>query len=460
VQLRLQENLINRKWELDKVSYALFADKSQGFLNDIKSVSTERDAVRLEQLDSLQRARLLLQIETGHLLFLRESMRNRLVEGTYNADIKSGRRWHEESRGTHYLISVITDGMRGHWCLCTSTEILLNYHIKPLLTTASARDRWYWSLQNDADDILVSPDEFTESPRIVEMSFPSQLPEWTLLAYAKPLSLVQTFFRSGQGVYLFMFLFIGAVLIVGLMFTMYSVNREMQLTRMKSDFIATVSHEFKSPLTSIRQITEMLQSGRVPADRKNQYYSVMLQQGARLTHLIDNILDFSSIEQGKKSYVFEDTNFADLIKDTIDIYQRRLRNKGFEINLTIQPDLPDVLVDRDAIGQVLHNLLDNAVKYSGSSQVIDICTEKDNGSVVTSVRDYGIGISKEERGKIFERFYRAGNKQTHDVKGSGIGLSLVKEIVVSHGGKIDVESNPGAGSTFYIYLPVNKKSPQ
>ena len=252
-----------------------------------------------------------------------------------------------------------------------------------------------------------------------------------------------------------MFLFIGAVLIVGLLFIMYSVNRELQLTKMKSDFIATVSHEFKSPLTAIRQITEMLQSGRVPSEKKEKYYSVMLQQGGRLTHLIDNILDFSRIERGKKSYVFEETDITDLIQNTLKKYQHRMRDNGFQINLSIQPELPDVEVDGEAIEQVLHNLLDNAVKYSGSSKVIDLQTKIDNGTVMTSVRDYGIGIAKEDQSKIFERFYRADNKQTHDVKGSGIGLTLVKEIIEAHGGKTYVDSNPGEGSTFYFYLPSN-----
>jgi len=131
-------------------------------------------------------------------------------------------------------------------------------------------------------------------------------------------------------------------------------------------------------------------------------------------------------------------------------------DKGFKINLNIQAELPNVQVDGEAIEQVLDNLLDNAVKYSGNSKVVNIHIVMDNGSIITSVQDYGIGIAKEDQVKIFERFYRADNKQIHDIKGSGIGLTLVKEIIEAHGGKTQVDSSLGEGSTFYFYLPLSK----
>jgi len=242
-------------------------------------------------------------------------------------------------------------------------------------------------LINNQGDVLIETDERMDKTDFVEMSFPTGLPVWTMFAYAKPLSPIQIFFDSGQGIYFYMFLFIGAVLIAGLLFAMYSVNRELQITRMKSDFVATVSHEFKSPLTAIRQITEMFQNGRVPPERREKYYSVLLQQSARLAHLIDNILDFSQIERGKKLYVFEETNIGSLVQGIVDRYQKRMESKGFQINLNIKPGLPDVRVDIRAIEQLLDNLLDNAAKYSGSSKVIDLAVGQNNDSIVTSIQD-------------------------------------------------------------------------
>jgi signal transduction histidine kinase len=459
-QFRLLENLISQNWELDVVSYSLFASKALEFLQELKMHPSTHHAALLTQFDSLCQKQQILQEETRNLLSDYDQIGNNLPGRVSAYEIRTGKRMHQESGGLDYLISIIPDNNNGHWCLLLSAEGLLNHYVKPQLQSVSEAGRWYWLLQNNRGEVLVEADERIDNTEFVEMSFPAGLPVWTMFAFAKPLSPLQTFFDSGQGIYFFMFLFIGAVLIVGLLFIMYSVNRELQITRMKSDFVATVSHEFKSPLTAIRQITEMFQSGRVPPERREKYYSVMLQQGARLTHLIDNILDFSQIERGKKSYVFEEINIGGLIQEIVDRYQKRMGSKGFQINLNIQAGLPDVPVDAQAIEQALDNLLNNAVKYSGNSKVIDLSAEQNNGSIVTSIRDYGIGISAEEQGKIFERFYRAGNKQTHDIKGSGIGLTLVKEIVKAHGGKIDIESSPGKGSTFYFYLPINKKQPE
>jgi len=454
VEYQIAQNLINQKWELDAVSYSLFSIKALEFIHELRGHLSSRHEVLMMQLDSLHDKREILQLETRNLLSLRLKISEILsdrIDGNKLIDVE---RWNEIIGGTNYLISIHRANDNAFWCLLISTDELLDIYVNPHLRVVSDNGRWYWLIENLQGETLASTEEDIDRTDYVEMSFPAGLPAWTMLAIAKPLSPFQSFFQSGQGVYLFIFLFIGAVLIMGSLFIMYSINRELQITRMKSDFVATVSHEFKSPITAIRQITEMLQSGRVPDERRDKYYAVMLQQGARLTHLIDNILDFSSIERGKRVYVFEETDVGELLQNIVGRYEKRIEDKDFVINLAIFPDLPKVNVDSEAMRQVLYNLLDNAVKYSGSANVIDICVEQNNGTIITSIRDYGIGISKEEQGKIFERFYRAGNKQTHQIKGSGIGLSLVKKIIEAHGGRTQVESAPGKGSTFYLHLPV------
>jgi signal transduction histidine kinase len=227
---------------------------------------------------------------------------------------------------------------------------------------------------------------------------------------------------------------------------------------MKSNFISTVSHEFKSPLTSIRQMAEMLVRDRVPSPEKQQkYYGTILQQSERLSHLIDNILDISKIEEGQKVFRFEKVNIIPLVKDIVGSFQEHTAEERFQISLEISEPIPHVSFDREAMEQVVHNLMDNACKYSGDSKIIEVRLFLKGNKVIFSIRDYGIGIRKEDHDKIFRRFYRAGEELTQSVKGSGIGLTIVKQIVEAHHGDISVESSPGKGSLFTVKLPLDQK---
>jgi signal transduction histidine kinase len=221
--------------------------------------------------------------------------------------------------------------------------------------------------------------------------------------------------------------------------------------------MSTVSHEFKSPLTSIRQMAEMLVDGRVPSpERQRKYHTSILQQSERLSHLIDNILDFSKMEEGKKIFRFEKADITTVVRDTVESFQYQTAGQGFDISLLIPELVPDIVFDREAMEQVMHNLLDNAFKYSGDSRKIEVHLLSKVNEITISVRDHGIGIRKEDHDKIFSRFFRAGEELTQTVKGSGIGLTIVKQIVEAHNGHITVESSPGKGSTFSVRLPVSQ----
>jgi signal transduction histidine kinase len=227
---------------------------------------------------------------------------------------------------------------------------------------------------------------------------------------------------------------------------------------MKSDFVSTISHEFKSPLTSIRQLAEMLHSGRVPSDeRRRQYYDVLLEQSERLSLLTENILNLARIEEGRKEFIFEKTALTPVLRQIVSSIQDRVRHEGFSIELEIKNDLPMVKVDRVALAEAITNLIDNAVKYSGESRRVIVSASAEGPSLQIAVRDFGIGIRREDLDKVFERFFRGGDELTRTVKGSGLGLTLVKEIVEAHHGKVYAESEPGKGSTFFIKLPLQKK---
>jgi signal transduction histidine kinase len=171
--------------------------------------------------------------------------------------------------------------------------------------------------------------------------------------------------------------------------------------------------------------------------------------------VIDNILDFSKIEAGKKTYNFAESNMADVIESVLSNHRYQISNAGFAVQTNIQPDLPSVLIDRDAMAQALSNLIDNAIKYSGPVKQLSIKTETLGSDLSIEVADHGIGIPRAEQAKVFEKFYRVGNGLVHDVKGSGLGLSLVQHIVEAHRGTISVESDVGKGSRFTILLPLD-----
>jgi signal transduction histidine kinase len=288
--------------------------------------------------------------------------------------------------------------------------------------------------------------------------FPSTLPSLSLTLYPEDSGLLVSLLGPGKGLFFYIFVVIVLILAFGLYFTLQAIHQELHLSRMKSYFMSTVSHEFKSPLTSIRQMAEMLVRGRVPSPEKQQkYYNTILQQSERLSHLIDNILDFSKMEEGQKTFRFEKADITPVVSDIVELFRKHTAEQGFDISLSIPEPLPEVVFDREALEQAIHNLLDNACKYSGDSSSIKVQLLAKGNKAVISVRDYGIGIRKEDHEKIFSRFYRAGEELSQTVKGSGIGLTIVKQIVDAHHGNITVESSPGKGSLFSIIIPVSQK---
>jgi signal transduction histidine kinase len=248
------------------------------------------------------------------------------------------------------------------------------------------------------------------------------------------------------------------VLAGGIVLTYRSVTKEMALARLKSDFVSNVSHELRTPLSLIRLYAETLEMGRLTSPEKYQeYYCIIRKESERLTALINNILDFSRIEAGRKEYDFRETDMSELVHNTLDSYRYQLEQSGFQFEEKID-EVPSMRVDREAMARSLLNLVNNALKYSQDRKYIGVNLYRDNGSVKLEVVDQGIGIPHQEQQKIFEKFYRVGDPLVHNTKGSGLGLSLVRHIVQAHGGEVAVDSSPGQGSKFTIVLPV--KDPQ
>jgi signal transduction histidine kinase len=278
-------------------------------------------------------------------------------------------------------------------------------------------------------------------------------PEYVFGIHFKGQSIAQiteSRFRQSLALIIFLDLF----LLAGGWFILHHIRKEVRLAQLKSDFVSNVSHELRTPLSLIRMYAETLEMGRVnDENKKKEYYKNISQESERLTHLINNILNFSRMESGKKDYHFEKIELNSLVKSVCDIYKDHAEANGFEYLLDFSEKEFIIRADKTAIGEALINLIDNAIKYSLDKKRIAIKTGKENQSVFVEVQDWGMGIAEENHKKIFENFFREASGPVHNTKGSGLGLSLVKHIVDAHDGIIKVKSSPGKGSSFKLVFP-------
>ena len=247
------------------------------------------------------------------------------------------------------------------------------------------------------------------------------------------------------------------VLLVGAWLIYRTIRREMQLIQLKSDFVSNVSHELRTPLSLIRMFAETLEMKRIKTETKKQeYYRTIIQESERLTRLVNNLLNFSRMEAGKRNYQLRDIDLNSVVSKVIEFYRFQLRLQGFALVIDLAKKLPLVLGDEEAIAEALHNIIDNAMKYSDKEKYMRVATGDEAMVVFVEIQDHGIGIAPEHHAKIFEKFYRVSTGLVHTTKGSGLGLALVDHIVKAHGGTVEVRSAPGKGSTFRLLLPAKR----
>jgi signal transduction histidine kinase len=247
--------------------------------------------------------------------------------------------------------------------------------------------------------------------------------------------------------------------LAGSYFIIRSIEREQAVARLQSEFVSAVSHEFRTPLTSLRQLSEMLSKGRIPTDDLRQKsYDILSHESERLQRLVESLLDFGRIEARAFRYRFEPLDPGAFVSGLVAEFREQAAAQGYRVELSLEGEYPPFLADREALGLALRNLLDNAVKYSPDCRTVWVEAGREGGRLAIRVRDRGLGISGSEQKKIFKKFVRgAGSREAH-VRGTGIGLTLASRIVEAHGGEIRLESEPGKGSTFTILLPLEKKA--
>lgn len=234
-----------------------------------------------------------------------------------------------------------------------------------------------------------------------------------------------------------------------------AIVRELQVACLQSDFVAAVSHEFRTPLTAIRQLAEMLAKGRISSDeRRQQFYETLLGESDRLHRLVEGLLNFGRMEAGQLRYRFEPVDPDKFIRGIVSDFEREVAGRGYHIELRGDEGLPHIRADRESLARVFWNLLDNAVKYSPANRTVWVDLSDAGRRLAVRVRDRGIGIPAAEQKEIFRKFVRGTASKNTNIQGTGVGLTMARQIVAAHGGDISVESQPGEGSVFTVMLPV------
>ena len=294
-------------------------------------------------------------------------------------------------------------------------------------------------------------------PEVARMWTDTKLP-WTLrVASAEPDRELANITRRRR-------LLLGALgltaflVVAGSYFVARAVQKELAVARLQSDFVSAVSHEFRTPLTSMRHLTELLQTGHVVSDdRRQQYYDVLAREAERLQRFVETLLNFGRMEAGAEQYRFEREDPGSLVAQIVDEFRAEPATNGRRIEVSPNGALPPARIDREAFARALWNLLDNAAKYSPEDTPIEVELGCDVDRITVSVRDHGPGIPAAERKRIFQKFVRGTDARASRVKGTGVGLAMVQHIVRAHGGVVRLTSEVGRGSTFTMEIPTAER---
>ncbi len=411
---RLYRGLVEGRWQLGKPSYAFYAEQVRA------SIPHDEDGRRMR---AHEQRRLALSRATQQFL---EDPRPLLLDG----DVLSLAFWTDEP-----FVAILLGGP------------LVRSQLLPALDDADFQS----AVLAPGGQLLVgdapSAEQTVASYTVRHAGLPLQLQVWP----TDPAALAAQVSRQ-QTLYVGMLAVLVALLTFGGYFTARTLRTQVRVAQMQSDFVSTVSHEFRSPLAGINQLGEMLRDGRVPDDRRQHYYGMIVTETQRLRRQVENILSFSRMDDGRTPYRLEPLDPTGWLRDLSQEFQRQVAGAGFTIEASIPDALPAMVADRDALTTAVHNLLDNAVKYSQESRTVQMVATASGDRLTIAVRDRGAGILDTNRPRIFEKFFRGDGELTERVKGVGLGLSLVQHIVTAHGGTVDVESREGAGSTFTIHL--------
>ena len=428
---RLYDDLRGGRWRLDRASYLYYRDQASRWL----SRQPEPDAEQQALADAV------VWLWQNH---------------QFDANVKQG-----SSGRTSY---------RSHGTSITILWRMSNERLAAVVASPGyQRKRWFDPILGgadfssvrvgirDSDNKLVYGDKpATGVPTTSRLASVTGLPWDIAVVNADPEEALNQFAQRRRlmmmGLGMLALLVIAASYLIG-----RAISRELAAARLQSEFVSAVSHEFRTPLTSMRQFTEMLvEDETLPAEKRRAFHGAQERATSRLSRLVESLLDFGRMEAGARPYRLERLDVGELVKSTAEDFRREANPDSLVMECVVPDEGPVVKADREALAQALWNLLDNSVKYSGESVVVQVEVEAGHNQVAIRVRDQGLGISPSEKKRILRKFVRGSSAKVCGVKGTGIGLAMVKHIVDAHGGKVVVESEPGKGSTFTILLPAGE----
>jgi len=361
---------------------------------------------------------------------------------------------HEQIDGKGYLLSY-----KAYATLAGQITYIVAHHdtqffvdeVFPMMFVIDETTPLY-DIVDESNQLVFGPDLSEAGVYTVDHRFPTTLYRWRLQVAPRQGALLQAQGRSRMRGEVALPLMSFAIILLSAIFFIYAAEKERRLNELKSELMANVSHELKTPLSVVRMFSDMLRSGRVPnEERRVEYLDIICRESERLTSLIDNMLDFSALEGGQGPYRLRRGDLGDAVGRALDAFRYRGEQDGVEIHLQRSDTLPPVLIDQEAIALAVINLLDNAVKYGGQTPV-DLELTAKRFSIDVAVRDHGPGIPSDSLRRVFERFYRGSH--SNPTRGSGIGLSLVKSIARAHGGRAWAKNAAGGGAIVGFSIPI------
>lgn len=365
------------------------------------------------------------------------------------------RHLHRTYADRSYLISytaVRSHGRRYYLVAHHDTSYFVRDVFPSLFVTEEGKRRY--NIVDEDNHRIYGPSLSRAGDYLVGRRFPTTLYNWRLQMAPKQAPLLTEQRRSGFVTEVGLIGLSFAIILLGMLFLIYAATKETRLNALRSEFVANVSHELKTPLSVVRMFAEMLMTKRVRSEEKErEYLEIICRESERLSALIENVLDFSALERGKQTFQMREGDLAEVAQRAIDTFRVRFEREGLEVRLSQSAELPRLRFDEQSILLAIMNLLDNAVKYGGSDGPVELRLDVGRRHAYVRVRDHGPGIPPGEHRRVFERFYRV-RHAAPATRGSGIGLSLVKRIVEAHGGRAWAENAPDGGAVVSFSLPL------
>lgn len=415
---------------------------------DSISLGTPRPA--LSELDQEIRLRLQQNFSDTHRLFTYLRGGYRKIAGidlAYNKHL------------TMFIFAVEQDGKRYISALVVDARRFISEVLSPRMQ-AVAGDQLVLTVRHHSSGEAVFSSDFNTVPETLT----GEQAIWLLPDYflgIQPIGMtIRDLARQRAMRNIGLIILVDLLLLIGALFFYRSVRRESRLAKIKSDFVSNVSHEIRTPLSLISMYAETLQMGRIKDEGKRyKYYDIIYREAQRLSGIVNNILNFSRIETGRRKFHFSEVDVNEVISSVLENYHYHLEKHHFQVEKELDQTIKTIEGDREAITESVINLIDNAIKYSDEHKWLKIQTGLKGAFIYIEIIDKGVGIPQREQTLIFDKFYRVTKGAlAHHAKGSGLGLSIVHFIMQAHHGRIEVDSKEGNGSTFRLLFPIDKIS--